>query len=34
MRPPDGVKCHPVFDDIPGLKDVADLFEIDRLLLQ
>ena len=27
------VECHPVFDDPSGLEAIADLFEIDRLLL-
>ena len=34
MGPLGVVECHPVLDDPPGLEAVADLFEIDRLLVQ
>lgn len=34
MGPLGVVECHPVLDDAPGLEAIADLLEIDRLLLQ
>ena len=34
MGPLGVIECHPVLDDRPGLEAVADLFEVDRLLLQ
>ena len=34
MRPLGVVECHPVLDDALSLEAIADLFEVDRLLLQ